>query len=695
MEILTFLLAVISFVVIFVVRSFTNKSVSIPQANNAEASNSHENKPKGTKNSSPSSGYNSNAIGSCGEECSCKGEENETTGIKKELKVLYGTQTGTAKLWAEKMAKDIEEIGFKADVIDLAKYDPDELAYESLVLFVISTYTDGNPPENCAPFYEWLKDHSLDFRVSKTAYAGVQYAVFGIGNSVYGKGFNGTAKELDRMMKRLSAQQIIPVGAGDNGAGVEISEGYNKWIQQLLIALQNLQSKKNIPPKKTKLSEEPDEDSEVEEGEGEPLVDLEDMGQMMKKESTKKVTNKATPQNLKEDDDDDDDDDGELPKDGIIREMLTPSLRKALTKQGYKLLGSHSGVKMCRWTKAMLRGRGGCYKHTFYGIQSYQCMEMTPSLACANKCVFCWRHHKNPVGKEWKWKVDAPEELVETAISNHRAMIKQMKGVPGVDKDRLEEAFTIRHCALSLVGEPIIYPYINEFLDLLHSKNISSFLVTNAQFPDKIDSVKPVTQLYVSVDAATKESLKKVDRPIFTDFWDRFLASLHSLSKKGQRTVYRLTLIKEWNVEELNNYAELVSIGQPSFIEIKGVTYCGTSKASNLTMKNVPFHEEVVKFSEDLCNVTPFLRENYELACEHEHSCCVLISHKKFKVNGKWNTWIDYPKFHELVSSGKTFDATDYMAETPSWALKDSPERGFDPEETRFKRNKPYQKGGC
>lgn len=44
------------------------------------------------------------------------------------------------------------------------------------------------------------------------------------------------------------------------------------------------------------------------------------------------------------------------------KEMITPMLRKALTKQGYKLIGSHSGVKLCRWTKAMLRGRGGCYK---------------------------------------------------------------------------------------------------------------------------------------------------------------------------------------------------------------------------------------------------------------------------------------------------------------------------------------------
>ena len=55
---------------------------------------------------------------------------------------------------------------------------------------------------------------------------------------------------------------------------------------------------------------------------------------------------------------------------------MSDSLRKALTKQGYKVVGSHSGVKLCRWTKAMLRGRGGCYKHTFYGIASYQCMEV-------------------------------------------------------------------------------------------------------------------------------------------------------------------------------------------------------------------------------------------------------------------------------------------------------------------------------
>jgi len=322
-------------------------------------------------------------------------------------------------------------------------------------------------------------------------------------------------------------------------------------------------------------------------------------------------------------------------------------------------------------------------------------MEMTPSLACANKCVFCWRHHKNPVGKEWRWVVDEPDMLVDAAMKNHYGMIKQFRGVPGVTKESFEEASTIRHCALSLVGEPIIYPYINRFVQLLHEKNISSFMVTNAQFPDKIETLDPVTQLYVSIDAGTKESLKKVDRPIFGDFWERFLGSIEALKRKGQRTVFRLTLINGWNTEEISNYAQLVELGAPTLIEIKGVTYCGTSKASTLTMKNVPYHQEVLHFSQALCDSTPFMKENYEIACEHEHSCCVLLANKRFKVDGVWHTWIDYPKFHELAASGKDFTAEDYMAPTPYWAVVGSEEKGFDPEQVRHKRTKPYAGQGC
>lgn len=52
--------------------------------------------------------------------------------------------------------------------------------------------------------------------------------------------------------------------------------------------------------------------------------------------------------------------------------------------------------------------------------------------------------------------------------------------------------------------------------------------------------------------------------------------SLKSLKEKQQRTVYRLTLVKGWNTEDIDAYYNIFSIGNPDFVEIKGVTYCGS-----------------------------------------------------------------------------------------------------------------------
>merc|ERR1719410_1910744 len=269
-------------------------------------------------------------------------------------------------------------------------------------------------------------------------------------------------------------------------------------------------------------------------------------------------------------------------------------------------------------------------------------------------------------------------------------MVKAMKGVPGVIKERLEEAQSrIRHCALSLVGEPIMYPFINEYLRLLHSKHISTFLVTNAQFPEKIKNSGHITQLYVSVDAATKESLKAIDRPLFKDYWQRFLSSLDCIKQKRQRTVYRLTLVKSWNVGEIADYSRLIARGLPTFIEVKGVTFCGKSDGSNLTMENVPFHFEVIRFCEKLCE---YLSSDYEIACEHAHSCCVLIAKKEMKIDGHWHTHIDYDKFFELVESDKDFGYEDYMARTPDWAEYGSLEQGFSPADSKYTKDRNKNK---
>jgi len=287
--------------------------------------------------------------------------------------------------------------------------------------------------------------------------------------------------------------------------------------------------------------------------------------------------------------------------------------------------------------------------------------------------------------------MDPPEVIVREGIEMHRKMIRECKGIPGVKQERFEEALTVKHCALSLVGEPIMYPRINEMLADLHARKISTFLVTNAQFPEAIHALCPITQLYVSVDAATPEALKAVDRPLFSDFWERYIESLRALKMKNQRTVYRLTLVRDHNMAAVQEYARLVSLGEPDFLEIKSVTFCGESKASSLGMANVPWHDEVKEFTESLL-AEECLSDQYELACEHQHSCIVLLAHKRFKVKGQWHTWIDYDRFHELVSSGTDFDAMDYAAPTPAWAYYGSEEAGFDPKETRKYHNRTIKK---
>ena len=136
----------------------------------------------------------------------------------------------------------------------------------------------------------------------------------------------------------------------------------------------------------------------------------------------------------------------------------------------------------------------------------------------------------------------------------------------------------------------------------------------------------------------------------------------------------------------------------------EGVTYCGKSDESSLTMGNVPFYEEVVEFAKSIVDELNRRREDagndfpeYAIAAEHAHrftlkipglirSCCILIARTALRREDKWYTHIDYPRFFELLESGEPFGPLDYAAETPEWAYFGN--GGFNPEDVRVKRNK-------
>src|SRR3989338_3851727 len=344
--------------------------------------------------------------------------------------------------------------------------------------------------------------------------------------------------------------------------------------------------------------------------------------------------------------------------------MLTPAAKAELEKQHYKIIGGHSAVKTCGWTKNMIRGTGGCYKLKFYGIMSHQCMQMTTSISCANRCTFCWRGYKAPVSKEWKWKVDEPDDIFEGSVEEHHKLLVGFQGSPVADQGLVKGSKDVKHVALSLTGEPIMYPRINELLKRFNKEGVSTFLVTNAQYPDQIRDLEPVTQLYASMDAPTKETMKKVDHPLFPDFWERFLQSLDYLAQKKQRTCVRLTMIKGINDQDLDKYAELIKRSNTDFIEVKSYMHVGESR-NRLSPQNMPLHEEIIQFSKALLEHLP----DYDIVSEHIPSRVVMFAKKKFMVNGIWKTWIDFPKWHELINSGKEFTAEDYWKRTPQVGL--------------------------
>jgi tRNA wybutosine-synthesizing protein 1 len=70
-----------------------------------------------------------------------------------------------------------------------------------------------------------------------------------------------------------------------------------------------------------------------------------------------------------------------IPVSEIARKPFRDSVKfeNRFKEAGYRIVGRHSAVKVCHWTKSALKGGKACYK-SWYGIESHRCIQMTPSL---------------------------------------------------------------------------------------------------------------------------------------------------------------------------------------------------------------------------------------------------------------------------------------------------------------------------
>jgi len=276
--------------------------------------------------------------------------------------------------------------------------------------------------------------------------------------------------------------------------------------------------------------------------------------------------------------------------------MQDTMAEKTLARQGYHLVGS-GAVKPCLWLNRSMRGGDQCYKNHFYGIASHRCVQMTPTLECNHLCLHCWRPIDDPIpGKEPM----EPAELLEGILRGQQRFISGYGGSSTTDPVRLVEAREPKHMAISLMGEPTLYPYLKEFIDLVSRRGMTSFLVSNAARPEVLAELRP-TQLYLSLNAPDEERYRRICNPT-KDLWPRILESLELLKEHRCRSVIRMTLVRGQNMVGLEDYARLIGDAEPDFVELKAYMHLGRSR-TRLERTAMPQHSEILALADSLAGL--------------------------------------------------------------------------------------------
>jgi tRNA wybutosine-synthesizing protein 1 len=299
---------------------------------------------------------------------------------------------------------------------------------------------------------------------------------------------------------------------------------------------------------------------------------------------------------------------------------MDKEFKRLLERQHYRIIGNHSGVKVCHWMRQKLLHGRPCYKETFYGIESHRCLQMTPTIdKCTQNCLFCWRV-KGFSNINSTYNFDDPEMILGECIKAQKPLISGFKGDERCDEKLWYEALEPNQVAISLTGEPTLYPHLGEFIELCHKKGMTTFLVTNGTTPHVLENLDPLpTQLYVTVAAPNEKIHKKICAPMIPGAWTLLNKTLEILPSLDTRRVIRHTLVDGWNLGHEEAYAKLDEKAEPMFIEPKGFVFVGGAR-QRMSMENMPSHEKIKGFGEKLGSLL-----GYKILKEREDSRVVLL----------------------------------------------------------------------
>jgi cytochrome P450 / NADPH-cytochrome P450 reductase len=127
----------------------------------------------------------------------------------KPLTVLYGSNAGTCKSFAEDIQTNASDFGFAADV-KILDQGTEALPQDRPVVIITASY-EGLPPDNAKNFVSWLETNKNNHQ----ALEGVSYTVFGVGNSEWHNTFHRVPQLVHQYMGGMGATTVYDTGFVD------------------------------------------------------------------------------------------------------------------------------------------------------------------------------------------------------------------------------------------------------------------------------------------------------------------------------------------------------------------------------------------------------------------------------------------------------------------------------------------------
>ena len=157
------------------------------------------------------------------------------------------------------------------------------------------------------------------------------------------------------------------------------------------------------------------------------------------------------------------------------------------------------------------------------------------------------------------------------------------------------EAMNPNHAAISLDGEPLLYPKMSQYVEEFRNRDMTTFIVTNGTLPETIENLDHLpSQLYITIAAPNQNVYKKICRPMIKNGWTKIMKSMELVQSLSCRTLIRLTAVKNLNLKDefIKDYVKIIERANPNFFEIKGFTL----QAKALMVKDRLKSEESLQF---------------------------------------------------------------------------------------------------